>query len=56
MGYHEVTEKKKKKKKKKKKSSSSPKSRIFVLKFSRSLYLGNHLSESIHTWWSIGTQ
>ena len=27
----------------------------FVLKFSRSLYLGNHLPESIHTW-TIGTQ
>ena len=28
--------------------------RIFVLKFSRSLYFGNHLPESIHTW-TIGT-
>ena len=26
-----------------------------LLKFSRSLYLGNHSSESIHTW-TIGTQ
>ena len=26
-----------------------------LLKFSRSLYLGNHLSESIHTW-TIGTE
>ena len=32
------------------KSSISAKTRIFVLKFSRSLYLGNYLSESIHTW------
>ena len=31
------------------------KNRIFVLMFSRSLYLGNHLPESIHTW-TIGTQ
>ena len=28
---------------------------LVVLKFSRSLYLGNHLPESIHTW-TIGTQ
>ena len=27
---------------------------LVVLKFSRSLYFGNHLSESIHTW-TIGT-
>ena len=31
------------------------KTRIFVLKFSRSLYLGNHLSESIDPW-TIGTK
>ena len=31
------------------------KHRIFVLQFSRSLYLGNHLPESIDTW-TIGTQ
>ena len=37
------------------KSSSSKTNRIFVLKFSNSLYLGNHLPESIHTW-TIGTQ
>ena len=30
-------------------------SRSTLLKFSRSLYLGNHSSESIHTW-TIGTQ
>ena len=28
--------------------------RLFSKKFSRSLYFGNHLSESIHTW-TIGT-
>ena len=27
----------------------------FVLKFSKSLYLRNHIPESIHTW-TIGTQ
>ena len=27
---------------------------LVVFKFSRSLYLGNHISESIHTW-TIGT-
>ena len=37
------------------KSGTSPKTRIFVLKFPRSLYLGNHLSESINTW-TIDTQ
>ena len=37
------------------KSSTSSKTRIFVLKFSRSLYLCNHLSERIHSW-TIGTQ
>ena len=31
-----------------------PRSRHTLLKFSRSLYLGNQLSESIHTW-TIGT-
>ena len=31
-------------------SSTSSKSSIAVLEFSRSLYLCNHLSESIHTW------
>ena len=30
-------------------------SRSTLLKFSRSLYLGNHSSERIHTW-TIGTQ
>ena len=34
---------------KRSKFSRSPKTRIFVLMFSRNLYLGNHLSESIHT-------
>ena len=34
---------------------SRSRSRSTLLKFSRSLYLGNHSSESIHTW-IIGTQ
>ena len=34
---------------------SRSRSRSTLLKFSRSLYLGNHSSESIHTW-TIGTQ
>ena len=34
---------------------SRSRSRSALLKFSRSLYLGNNSSESIHTW-TIGTQ
>ena len=36
-------------------SRSRSRSRSTLLKFSRSLYLGNHSSESIHNW-TIGTQ
>ena len=35
-------------------SRSRSRSRSTLLKFSRSLYFDNHLSESIHTW-TIGT-